>query len=302
MKMEAFSYNPPDRHSGGTMTQDAAAAFIAAMEAAGVRPAEPIADRLGSDLIRFACEGDGSGKRNGWAVLHLDERPAGAFGNYRLQVSETWRSGTVTHLSPAERRERAERYRAEKERRAAMRLHEQQEASARCRARWDRCRSADPRHPYLTRKRVSAEGLRQDGNRLLVPMFDAEGILWNLQAIAPDGSKRFAVGGRQAGLFCLLGDPGPVLLVGEGFATCAAVRRATGYAAAVAYSAANLSATAQAMASAYPAADLVILADDDAHLVDHPTIRKNVGLEAARAAALAVGGRLAIPPRKDDAA
>jgi putative DNA primase/helicase len=133
-------------------------------------------------------------------------------------------------------------------------------------------------------------------------MFDADGTLWNLQAIAPDGSKRFAVGGRQAGLFCLIGEPGAVMLVGEGFATCAAARRATGYSAAVAFSAANLSATAQAIASAYPNADLVILADDDAHLVDHPTIRKNVGLEAARAAALAVGGRLAIPPRKDDAA
>lgn len=302
MRGEAFSYSRTPRHSGGVMIHDAIAAFISAMEAAGVHPSEPIADRLGSDLIRFACEGDGSGKRNGWAVLHLDERPAGAFGNYRLQVSETWRSGAVTRLSPAERRERAERYRAEKERRQAARLHEQMEVAARCRARWDRSRNADPQHPYLMRKRVSGEGLRQDGNRLLVPMFDAEGALWNLQAIAPDGSKRFATGGRQAGLFCLIGDPGSVLLVGEGFATCAAARRATGYAVAVAFSAANLSATAQAMALAYPDADLVILADDDAHLVDHPTIKKNVGLEAARAAALAVGGRLAIPPRKDDAA
>lgn len=300
--MEAFSYSARSRHSDGTMTQDAVAAFIAAMEAAGVRPTEPIADRLGSDLIRFACEGDGSGKRNGWAVLHLDERPAGAFGNYRLQVSETWRSGTITRLSPAERRERAERYRAEKERREVMRLHEQQETAARCLARWNRSRAADPQHPYLQRKRVSGEGLRQDGNRLLVPMVDAEDRLWNLQAIAPDGSKRFATGGRQAGLFCLIGEPGAVLLVGEGFATCTAARRATGYAAAVAFSAANLSATAQAMALAYPDADLVILADDDAHLIDHPTIGKNVGLEAARAAALAVGGRLAIPPRKEDAA
>ena len=302
MRVEAFSYSAHNRHGDGTMTQDAVAAFIAAMEAAGVCPAEPIADRLGSDLIRFACEGDGSGKRNGWAVLHLDERPAGAFGNYRLQVTESWRSGAVMRLSPAERRERAERYRAEKERRQAMRLHEQQEAAARCRARWDRASPADPRHPYLQRKRVSGEGLRQDGNRLLVPMFDADGMLWNLQAIAPDGSKRFATGGRQAGLHCLIGEPGAVILTGEGFATCAAARRATGYAVAVAFSAANLTATAQAVALAHPAADLVILADDDAHLVDHPTIRKNVGLEAARAAALAVGARLAIPPRKDDAA
>lgn len=299
MRVEAFSYSERDRHNFSAMTQDAIAAFIAAMEAAGVRPTEPIANRLGSELIRFACEGDGSGKRNGWAVLHLDERPAGAFGNYRLQVSETWRSGAVVPLTPAERRQRAQRYQAEKEQRAAVRLQEQKEAAARCLARWDRAKSADPSHPYLRRKRVSGEGLRQDGNRLLVPMLDADGMLWNLQAIAPDGSKRFAAGGRQAGLFCLIGEPSAMLLVGEGFATCSAARRATGYAVAVAFSAANLSATAQAVAQAHPHAELVILADDDAHLVDHPTIGKNVGLEAAHAAALAVGGRVAIPPRKD---
>ncbi|KKW89419.1 hypothetical protein YP76_25415 [Sphingobium chungbukense] len=284
------------------MEHDTVAAFISAMEAAGIHPKEPIADRLGPDLIRFACEGDGSSKRNGWAVLHQDECPAGAFGNYRLQISETWRSGSVERLTVAERRERAARYREERDRRDAIRLNEQREAAARCQVRWNRSRPADPQHPYLQRKRVSGEGLRQDGNRLLVPMFDAGGILWNLQAIAPDGSKRFATGGRQAGLFCVIGDPGAVLLVGEGFATCAAARRATGYAAAVAFSAANLSPVAQVVASAYPAADLVVLADDDAHLVNHPTIKKNVGLEAARAAALAVGGRLAIPPREDDAA
>ena len=302
MSGEAFSYSDARRHNGNVMTHDAIAAFISAMVAAGVRPKEPIADRLGSQLIRFACEGDGSGKRNGWAVLHLDDRPAGAFGNYRLQISETWRSGSVERLTVAERRERAARYREERERREAMRLHEQQEAAARCRARWERSNPANASHPYLVRKRVPGEGLRQDGNRLLVPMFDADGVLWNLQAIAPDGSKRFATGGRQAGLFCVIGEPGDVLLVGEGFATCAAARRASGYSAAVAFSAANLVATAQAMVLAYPAADLVILADDDAHLVDHPNIKKNVGLEAAHAAALAVGGRLAIPPRKDDAA
>lgn len=296
---KAFPYERRDRPADA---QAVIAAFVAAMEAVGVRPVEPIVDRLGPDLIRFACEGDRPGKRNGWAILHPDERPAGAFGNYRLQISETWRLDAVTHLSPAERRERAKRYNERQAEREAMRLHEQQETAARCRARWARAGSTDPFHPYLVSKRVAGEGLRQDGNRLLVPMVDADGVLWNVQAIGPHGTKRFAKGGRQAGLFCLIGKPGAVLLVGEGFATCAAARRATGYAAAVGFSAANLMATAQAMATGYPDADLVILADDDAHLVEHPTIKKNVGMEAARAAALAVGGRLAIPPQKDDVA
>lgn len=295
-----FFYSTSRTYRAGLMEQDTVAAFIGAMEAVGMRPVEPIADRLGPDLIRFSCEGDGSGRRNGWAVLHLNGRPAGAFGHYRLQISERWRAGSVERLSRAGQCERAAHYREEKAKREAAKLAEQMEAAKRCRVRWGDAKCVDPRHPYLARKRVSGERLRQEGNRLLVPMFDAEGILWNLQAISPDGSKRFAAGGRQAGLHCLIGEPGALILTGEGFATCAAARRATGYAVAVAFSAANLTATAQAVSLAHPAADLVILADDDTHLVEHPTIGKNVGLEAARAAALAVGGRLAIPPRKDD--
>lgn len=297
--MREFSYQTQRPYRSAPMEQDTVAAFLSAMEAAGMRPAEPIADRLGSDLIRFACDGDGKGKRNGWAILHMDATPAGAFGNYRLQISERWRAGTVERLTPKERRERAARYRAEKVKRDAAKLAEQGEAAEQCRVRWANAKSADPSHPYLDRKRVSGEGLLQEGNRLLVPMFDAGGVLWNLQAIAPDGSKRFAKGGRQAGLFCLIGQPDAVVMVGEGFATCAAARRATGHAVAVGFSAKNLTATALAMQAAYPDCDLVILADDDAHLIDHPTIKANVGLEAARAAAQAVGGRVALPVRED---
>lgn len=277
---------------------DAIAAFLDAMRAAGVHPVAPIAADLGKGLIRFACEGDGKGKRNGWAVLHLDGIPAGAFGNYRLQVSERWRAGSVERLTPAERRERMAEYRRRQAERDAVKLAEQEQAAERCRRRWADTGPVDPAHPYLMRKRVSGEGLRQEGNRLLMPMFDPAGVMWNVQAIAPDGSKRFAKGARQRGLFCLIGQPDAVLMVGEGFATCAAARRATGHAVAVAFSAMNLMETAQTMAAAYPDCDLVILADDDAHLIDHPTIKKNVGLEAARAAASAVGGRVALPPKE----
>lgn len=295
--MREFSHPTRRPYRPAPMEQDTVAAFISAMEAAGMRPAEPIADRLGPDLIRFSCEGDGSGKRNGWAVLHLDGRPAGAFGNYRLQVSENWRAHCGERLPSAERRALRQRHEAARQKREVAKAAERLSAAERCRVRWLNAKGADPRHPYLIRKRVSGEGLRQEGNRLLVPMVDADGALWNLQAIAPDGSKRFAKGGRQSGLFCLIGQPDAVVMVGEGFATCAAARRATGYAVAVAFSAKNLTATALAMQATYSDCDLVILADDDAHLIDHPTIKKNVGLEAAHAAALAVGGRVALPPR-----
>ncbi|WP_070154089.1 hypothetical protein [Sphingobium phenoxybenzoativorans] len=281
------------------MATDIIPSFLSAMEAAGMRPAEPMADRLGSDLIRFSCEGDRAGKRNGWAVLHTDGRPAGAFGNYRLQVSETWRAEKSEPLSPIERKRRATEYRKQKAEREAAKLKAQQEAAERCRERWDRAGAVDHQHPYLVKKRISGWGLKQEGNRLLVPMFGADGTLWNIQTIWPDGAKRFAKDGRQNGLFCLVGPVDAVVMIGEGYATCAAAHRATGHAFAVAFSAGNLMVTAMAIAAGYPDCDLVIFADDDAHLVDHPTIKRNVGLEDARAAAQAVGGRVALPPRED---
>ena len=298
MKVEAFSYKQRPRHSAGTMEHDAICAFLAKIENAGLRPAEPIADLLATgELVRFAVQGDRPGKRNAWAILYLDGVPAGAFGSWKHGINERWREGSFDILTAAERRVRAAELRRQKEERAAAKLAEQMEAAQHCRGRWDNAKGADPRHPYLVRKRIAADGLRQERDRLLVPMFDHSGMLWNLQAIGPDGGKRFAKGGRQTGLFFILGDLTPRILIGEGFATCAAARRATGHMAVAAFSALNLREVAVTIDAAFPGADIVMLADDDAHLVDHPLVRKNVGLEAARAAALAVGGRVALPPR-----
>lgn len=277
---------------------DAVSAFLNAMESAGMKPVEPIASRLGSDIVRFECEGDRKGKQNGWAVLHLDARPAGAFGNYRLGISERWRADCTDILSRDERRVRAKQYREEQARREAV-IHDRQESAAvACRQRWQRASDVDPRHPYLVAKGVTGEGLRIEGNRLLVPMLGADGLIWNLQAVDPDGVKRFAKGGRQGGLHLLLGDPVSALAVAEGYGTGAVVRRATGLPVAVAFSGKNLAATAITMRDRFPDADIIIAADDDAHLVDHPHIKRNLGLDYAHAAAQAVGGRVAVPPRK----
>ena len=52
------------------MGADTLAAFRAAMESAGVVPTERFDPTRG--LVRFRCKGDSPGKRNGWAILHLD--------------------------------------------------------------------------------------------------------------------------------------------------------------------------------------------------------------------------------------
>ena len=268
--------------------------FLAAMEAAGVRPAEPIAQRLGrGGLIRFKCEGDR--KPNGWAVLHLDGRPAGAFGWYKGGIREKWRADGGAPVSSSERERLQREWRETARRREAEKVKAQGAAAVEAARLWSLGESADPEHPYLVRKGLPGEGLKQKGNRLLVPMRDIEGRLWNVQRIAPDGFKCFLPGGRTIGLLCIIGAGGFTACLGEGYATMAAVRTATGLPVVAAFSGENLEAVARSLRRRWPRLDIVVCVDDDAHLVDHPQIRRNLGLEYAKAAATAVDGRLAIP-------
>ncbi|MFA7596004.1 MAG: hypothetical protein WCY92_06575 [Novosphingobium sp.] len=73
------------------MQADPVAVFLDAMEAAGIIRAEPIAHRLGTgELVRFRCEGDGPGERNGAAWLWLDGWADGGWLYRGLEISGLW--------------------------------------------------------------------------------------------------------------------------------------------------------------------------------------------------------------------
>ena len=272
--------------------------FLDAMGAAGIRPIEPIADKLASgDPVRFRADGDKPGRRNGWAWLHLDGVPAGVFRHYRLGVRTVWRAGTDSRsLSPAERRAIMAQARENATRRKAETLAKQEAAAAGARDLWRGAGKADPAHGYLARKGLPAFGIRQDGDALLVPMVDPAFRLWNVQRVYPDGRKLFLSGGRTDGLFWPHGafvrdgrpSAGP-LVIGEGFATMAAVHHATEQGVVAAMSARNLETVARAMRKLFPSRTLIVAADDDRHL------SQNVGLEAAQRAAESIGALLATP-------
>ncbi|MDC8753323.1 toprim domain-containing protein [Erythrobacter sp. sf7] len=277
---------------------DLVSTFIEAMQAAGIRPLEPIAHKLAAGQpVRFRAEGDRPGRRNGWAVLHLDGVPAGVFRHYRLGIRSIWRAGSDPRaLAPAERRAIMAKANEAEARRKAETRAKQDAAAKQAQALWKAAISAEPAHGYLTAKSLAPFGIRQSGTALLVPMFDPAFRLWNLQRIAPDGGKRFLSGGRIEGLFwphaMHLADgrpsPGP-LVIGEGFATVAAIHEATGHAVAAAMSARNLEPVARAMRGLFPARQIIIAADNDCHLAE------NMGLRLARKAAESIGGLLAIP-------
>jgi putative DNA primase/helicase len=278
---------------------DATAEFLSAMEGAGVRPVEPIAQALmGGNLIRFRADGDKPGRKNGWAVLHLDGTPAGAFGWYAAGVRERWRANDADAFSPADREARRRAWAEASRRRAAETRQAHERVAGQAEALWSAADPACAAHGYLSRKRLDGSGLRQVGGLLLVPMHDLDGRLWNVQRIKQDGGKFFLKGGRTKGLLHLTGPIGKTVCVGEGWATMAAVREATGHSVAATFSGENLEPVARLLRQRWPCVDMVICADDDPHLVHHPMIRKNLGLEYARAAAAAVGARLAVPQRE----
>ena len=275
------------------MTADIITAFVTAMEAAGIRPVDPICAELESgQMVRFRAEGDRPGRENGWAVLHFDSVPAGAFGHYRLGVKGKWHLGTAGKpMSAPERRARAAAWSAAKLKRDEAQRDVWECAAVAAERLWQSCEEADISHPYLVRKGVSPDGLRQLGNRVHIPMSDGTGRIRNIQRISPDGEKRFLKGARTTGLWWPRGALDSVLCLGEGVATMAAVHRATGHAVAAAFSAHNLEPAARALRALHPDIDMILCADDDAHLPN------NIGLQNAHAAALAVAGRVAVPPR-----
>ena len=176
------------------------------------------------------------------------------------------------------------------------RLASEDAAAQSSRTLWADASMADPAHPYLVAKALEPIGVRQSGRELLVPMVDPGFRLWNVQRIRHDGFKLFAKDARTGGLFWPHGvhlsdgrpSAGP-LVIGEGFATMAAIHAATGLGVVAAMSARNLEPVARALRKLFPARELILAADDDCHLPD------NLGLNAARKTAEAVGGRLATP-------
>ncbi len=264
--------------------------FARAIADAGIDPPEVI--HADGCLHRFTTNGK-QGDDAGFYVLYLDGIPAGAFGDWRSGVTESWCARRLDTLTPTEREEHQGRIEAARREAASERARAQEEAATRAAELWARAKPETGEHRYLRDKHVQAHGIRTNGERLLIPMRDAEGKPWNLQRVAPDGTKRFLPGGRTKGLYFGIGRPDGVLVIAEGFATAASIHEATGHAVAVAFSAGNLRAVAEVLRKKLgPGVRLIIAGDNDAN---------GTGQKAATEAACAVGGLVAIPktPGKD---
>jgi putative DNA primase/helicase len=261
------------------------AAFRDAIAAAGLTPPHEI---IGDgERHRFSSDGRPNNK-SGWYIFHDDERPAGAFGCWRSEISSTWKSSKPQQFTDAEREEYRERMKRLEKQRERERQEATDYAAVTAAQMWNEAIEAD--HPYLTRKQITCLGARVLGDVLLVPMKHSAKELVGLQRIWPDGTKRFIKGSPLAGAYMTIGTPtkdGTVVIC-EGYATGVSIHLATSYCVVVAFNSGNLSEVVNKIRRALPSARLIIAGDDDAFTVrpgNHPQAGMpwNPGIEAATA-------------------
>lgn len=269
--------------------------FRDAIAASGL--AAPDVIEADGKLHRFSS----SGKRcddAGWYVFHPDGIPAGIFGDWRTGQLETWKADTGRELTKQEATEQRARIEALRRERDEAEKHGHEKAAENAEGIWQTAPLATPDHGYLLRKGIQPHDTKVGrDSRLLVPMRDTAGKLWNIERITPDkpadgsADKKGLYLGRRTGCYFAIGNPkeAAVLCVAEGFATGASIHEATGVPVAVAFNAGNLEPVAKALRKKFPDLPMVICADDDWKTEGNP------GRTKGERAALAVGGIMVLP-------
>lgn len=262
--------------------------FRTAILASGLGdPGRILAD---GEVHRFYVEGDRAGSKNGWYALHLDGIPAGIFASWRSGEIRTWCSVSKDRQTPAQQADIRRLVEQAKAQRAADTATRHADAAHRAQNLLDSASRADTSHPYLVTKQIAQHGVRQQGAVLVVPVY-VGGVLASLQTIYGDGTKRFLPGGRIAGGWFLIdnGVARSEILICEGFATAATLHEQIGAACYCAFNCNNLLAVARYVRALRPGANIILCADNDQWTEDNP------GVTQARAAAIAVRGKLLIP-------
>lgn len=263
--------------------------FRQAMQSAGIDfSGELVAD---GRIHRFSTNRNKKDKA-GWYILHIDNIPAGCFGDWRTNFSRNWwitRQGNrpISHALNKQIKEAKQQYEAE--------VRQKREAAAKkANTIWNKSTliTQPDHHPYLIKKQIQPHYTKVNRNSLVIPLKDESKRIVNLQFISPEGEKRFLSDGKKKGCFCPIGQPTPIILITEGFATGASLHEETGQCVIVAFDAGNLEPVAQVIRKMFPTSEIIICGDNDL---------SGLGQTKARHAALSIRGKVLIPkfPGKD---
>lgn len=257
--------------------------FLAAMQSAGLRPRDIVAD----GRWRRCPTEDKPRKKNGCYLLDPSGR-RGVFKNYATDADwNRWQDDTITPAQAAEIERRA----AELRRRETAKRIAAIEAM---RAHFAALPPLREGHQYLFDKGLSmrgCEGLRVDGELLVIPMFRGRALM-SFQTITPTGEKKYRYGCPIKGNAYTIGRPGAVVTcLAEGFATGLAVYQSMPEARVlVCFDAGNMVNVAREI----DVRGLVVVCADNDWQTEQ-RIGTNPGIQKGRAAADAIGCGLAAP-------
>lgn len=220
----------------------------------------------------------------GWCKL-FDDGQSGCFGDFSSDFSGSWFKRNEKSLTRTERTQHFKKIADTKKLAEIERNKGHAVAAAEALKLWE---SASPAlsHPYLKSKGIKAHGIREQNGKLIVPARQGE-VIHSIQTIDPTGRKRFHPSSRTMGCYYMIGSPGELIYVCEGYATGASIHEATGSAVAIAFSAGNLRAVAEALLKEQANTKIIIASDND---------ENGAGQKKAMEAAEAISGSVAVPP------
>ena len=232
------------------------------------------------------------GGKDGAYCGYLDGVPSGWSQNYVTGEKSKFVSSGVQLTEEEKAKQRAEHARKLQER-EAKRQRDYDVAANNAKRVLNNSFEADKNHAYLQEKGIKPYIAKQNNyGQLVVPVQNIHGDIRGVQFIEENGSKKFLSGIEKKGNFALLSEEAKDVskaLVCEGFATGASLHEATKLPVVVAFDAGNLEEVSKALAEKYKGIEITVCADNDRYKDN------NVGLECAKKAALAVGGKLAVP-------
>lgn len=298
-------------------TQSVANALRAACEDLGVIYREVKADDRWHPADVETGKGGKHGKGDARIKLFSDGE-GGIVANWQTSETRTFFYGDDRQLSPEDRAARDRKRAAAREEAEAKRLRNMKAAATRAEALTALAEPAFEEHPYLRRKackvvptllEMSSDNVRRilgyapsssgedlEGMLLIAPI-RIGGDISSAEFIDEDGRKSAVANGDKKGGYWAtapLPTSAGTLILCEGVATALTLAQETDLTAVAALHAGNFERVAHFLRKRYPEAIIIVASDDDwqTNIRGVPT---NVGLIAAKAAAKAIGGLLAVP-------
>ena len=230
-------------------------------EAGVIAPSDPIV--IDGELHRYKTDGK---DKCGWYIFFPDNIVAGSFGDWKSAVELNFCANVGREITASELEDQKRRIALAREARATEKARQHKEVAESVGEIWNKAQPASEKHPYLDRKGIPSHGTKvaSDG-RLMLPMYNAQGIIMSLEYITGAGKKSRHPNGQVKGNFWCIGVPENTgtIYITEGFANAAVIHEAMNAACFISYGAFNLPATADFIRSEMPSASIVIVADND---------------------------------------